>query len=296
MSALIKLPNSLELIKLCWLVAEGRVCNLISEKYHAHDEVFITRLLFGEVKEEFNKANELGLFEQSFENDLLLLFNEPTLRDDVRRLSTGIIAHITYHEPQMERISGGDFGLAVIRPNVQKIKQGNLRESMHQQGLLCQAKRQTIKGDFGYLTDRQKEVLPNHLDYLAVLLYKYSDTQRIILQPFEWSDCKWNDIDDVVYFLANYLSAKTTNSGNLLTLLGEGIFGTADARVIESVICPDDIPHIKIQITWRDGPPPPPIEPGPQGLYRENPLQSQYNISRNVPRPNIQRMRGRLSN
>lgn len=267
MSSLINLPETLGLIKRCWCLSEERVCNLISNKYHAHDEIFITRLLYGEMEEELNKCNKEGLFKTNFLNDLRSIFNTDELKYEVCRLSEGIIARITYHEPDMEKKSGADFGMAVIRPNIEKIKKNQLKHSMHQQGVLCQAKRQKINQNMGQLTDKQKEIIPGYLDFYALLLYVYSDCDRKQLQPFVWSNYKWSDVGEIEYFLKYYEDEETINSDKLLELLGNGRIGTENQDIINSIICPEIKSYIKIEITWTDGPPPPPGPDSPNNLY-----------------------------
>ena len=48
MQPITKLPRCLNLIVLCWNNAESKVCSLVEKKYWVHDEVFVTRLLYGD--------------------------------------------------------------------------------------------------------------------------------------------------------------------------------------------------------------------------------------------------------
>ena len=70
MRNLMKIPKTLKLLQECWMSAENRVRGLIAKKYHIHDEVFITRLFYGELYEEFEKKNSSKNFERAFQDDL----------------------------------------------------------------------------------------------------------------------------------------------------------------------------------------------------------------------------------
>ena len=290
MKSLINLPNTLNLIKIAWTASEKRVCSLISTKYFNHDETFITRLLIGEIRETLNEFNEKRLFEINFLKDLELFFDDTKLKKEIVRLSKNLIARITYHEPEMEKISGADFGLAVIRPNVSKIKQNRLKESMHKQGLLCQAKRQKDNGKMGTLTDHQKEIAPSCLKYYSIVLYTYSDKNRKNLQPFSWSNHEWDDIYDIEDFLKYYEEEDKILSDEIIEFLGRGEIGTGDQNIINSIICPDDTTHLKIEVTWSTGnPDPPPDDPDPLDLFRKKTQRT--NIHRQVHRPPVQHVK-----
>ena len=249
-------------VKHIWSMAEQRVCQLVSTKYRAHDEVFISRLFYGEIKEAFDKVNEDGSFKEVFSKDLAEVFKEQSLKGEVARLSEGIFANIVYHEPQMERQSGADFGFAVIKPDFEKIGYDRLTYKMRRQGLLCQAKRQKPNGEFGNLTSRQIEVIPSHLDYFAVLLYRYKEKERLNLLPFAWWSDDFIDVNEIINFLNDHDDFELFNSSEIVQSLADGFIGTDDQEIIKSVICPEDMPHVIVEITWRDGyPPPPPISP-----------------------------------
>jgi len=293
-----KLPQTLSLISKCWLNAEQRVCKLISTKYHAHNEVTITHLLYGEVKEEFDKINENGTFARVFSKDLFAQFKDRKLADEVSRLSKGIIARISYHEPQMEIISGADFGLAVVRPFFEKIREDRLKYTMQRQGLLCQAKRQQFNGKLGQLTLHQMEVIPKHIAYFALLLYlyRYSDRERKNLLPFAWWHESTCDIDDIIDFLNNFDAEETVSSVDLIHSLGEGNIGTDDQDIINSIICPEELPYILVEITWRDGFPPKPPSGPRSGLSFEtknfeNNLNTQKLVHRIIHHRRVQHVK-----
>jgi len=159
---LIGIPRTLALLKQCWNAAELRVCESVSQHFHAHDEVFITRLLHGKLHEEFEKKNSSKQFETELRGDLTEAFQKDGVgRDEIQRVATGVVARVTYHEPHVERKSGGDLGLMVCRPQVSRhIIRQYLSCRLHRQGLLCQGKREHRDGSLGELTKNQRKVLP----------------------------------------------------------------------------------------------------------------------------------------
>lgn len=279
---------TLNLIKKCWTTAEQRVRELISSKYHAHDEVFITRLLIGEVNDEFDNINDNGTFEETFKRDLADVYCDPKLLDEVSRLSKGIIARIVYHEPQMEKISGADFGLVLIKPIFELSRDNRLLYTIHRRGLLCQAKRQKENGKMGKLTSRQIDVIPEHLRYFTILLYKYSDKDRHDLLPFTWWNDRFPDIDEIIGLLNDPTGEDTISSCDLIQLLGDGHIGTDDKDIINESICFEEMPYISVEITWRDGfPPKPPSGPNLGMSYDKNVYFGSSVLKKQYTRRNI---------
>ena len=275
MESPIKIPRTLSLLQNCWASAEGRVCKLISKRYLAHDEVFITRLFYGQLRERFTKKNRKSAFERSFAEDLRAIYSSKDFSSEVERVSRGIIARVSYHEPATERLSGADMGLAVVRPNVEFFfpdspawgglaaassalgaRNWRLKHSLNKQGLLCQAKRQTSRRTWGKLTQNQKSVLPSHLEYTAFLFYGYSDVGRTRLKPFLWKTCGGISIQTVEQWLRRPKLKETFTSQDVLAALAAGDVGTADQEIIRTAICPEAIAHLKIEITWKQGYPP----------------------------------------
>jgi hypothetical protein len=168
LKSLIALPSTISLLVQCWEAAEERVCHLVTDRYTVHDEVFITRLFCGELGWLLRQESECGKFSAAFLEDLGTAFRNVTsshkgVYQELRRISSGLIARIRYHEPAVEGMTGGDLGIAVMRPNVRMGKTNQLTHELHEQGLLCQAKRQARSRTWGSLTNKQKEVLPGRL-------------------------------------------------------------------------------------------------------------------------------------
>ncbi|MFA5191441.1 MAG: hypothetical protein WC740_11980, partial [Verrucomicrobiia bacterium] len=218
----------------------------------------ITRLLCAEITHELDVMNKAYAFTLAFSEDLRQAFPSQDFGNEIVRLSHGLIGRIKYHG-ELEPLTGGDMGIALRRPHVWRKNHRTLSHGLHLQGLLCQAKRQKPSGGFGGLTSRQREVLPERLAYLSILLYTYSDAQRLHLQPLDWLLCEGIELADIEAFLAAGDVYGTMRSTNILIALGNGDIGTDDQHIIDTVICPAVKPYICIEVTWPDdgGPPPP---------------------------------------
>src|SRR5262245_56504019 len=110
-------------------------------------------------------------------------------------------------------------------------------------------------GHWGTLTERQKQVLPGHLSFCAILLYDYSDACRRSLLPFQWRSCRGADIAEVMPWLQAPRDSECVPSPSILRGLCEGHIATNDAPTIRELICPHQIDHLRLEITWPGGPP-----------------------------------------
>lgn len=266
MESLLELPETLKLLKSCWSSAENSARDLFTKKYKIHTEVTINQLFYGELSERFRKANDRNAFSQAVLTDLAPLATSPSLMDAARRITAGIVARVSYHEPQVEVHTGGDLGLTVIRPSFTKARSCRGFSSwLHEQGLLCQAKRQTKDGKWGLFTQKQKEVLPKHIRYLILLLYGYSGPRRDVLDTFMWKSCANNDLETINKWLHSNVLDGIIYSPEVIELLGNGKLGTDDEKTIEEVICAGNNSYLKVEITWPKGPPPDPDSPPPRG-------------------------------
>jgi hypothetical protein len=157
----------------------------------------------------------------------------------------------TLHKRPTERITGGDIGILIIRPNV--YEQGDyIRITDHRRGLLCQAKLKNQKGKWGSFTKRQVQVLPERLSYLSLLLYSYGDEARRSFNPFSWQLCNSAEFSEIRNWLKNDNFPKLVTSDHIVTNLGYGNIGTDDDAIIDSVISPSRNPTLVIRITWPD--------------------------------------------
>ena len=98
-------------------------------------------------------------------------------------------------------------GIVVVRPGVQTVRLAGPDRTIDQyrRGLLCQAKMFRRNSQWGGLTPRQRQVLPNKLNYLALLLYRYIDqnAERRILRPFDWQLAREATIEQIQSWLAD---------------------------------------------------------------------------------------------
>ncbi len=264
MRSLLALPRTLDLLVRCWSGAEADVRRLVAEKYTAHDEVFINRLFYGELAARLRAANGQQEYSQAVLADLRELTGTGPLAKEARRVTAGIIARASYHEPRIESVTGGDLGLTIVRPSFASSGDGrSLASWLHEQGLLCQAKRQTADGKWGSLTARQKEVLPQHMPYLAILLYRYSDGRRHDLADFTWKPCASMNLTGIERWLRASDLTGIMHSPKVIYKLGNGELGTGDEDIIRDVICVGDTACLKVEITWPEGRPPSPDDPPP---------------------------------
>lgn len=254
---LVSLPRTLALVTRCYQSAEKEVRRLIREKYTAHDEVFINRLFYGELRVLFVQANQDKEVSSALAEDLNELFGDEVAGKEIRRISGGLVARVSYHEPHVEKVSGGDLGFTFVRPKFIRIEKTKLSHGLHEQGILCQAKRQGADGRWGSLTASQRRILPQHVAYLVLLLYGYADRTRKSLKEFSWEPCNGRPLTLVEEWLQNGDFPSTLTSPDLLEKLAMGIIGTNDNNTINTVICPGTRAFIRVEIRWRDGYPQP---------------------------------------
>jgi hypothetical protein len=267
MNSLTALPRTLELLIRCWMNAETEVRRLVTEKYTVHDEVFINRMFYGELCACLHAANERKEFSQAVLADLQHSTSTSDLRDAARRVTAGIVARVSYHEPHVEAVTGGDMGFTVVRPSFAvSANRKDFSSWLCEQGLLCQAKRQKPDGSWGTLTTKQKKILPGQFDYLALLLYGYSDSSRVALADFAWKSCAGRDLVSIDSWLKASGLDDIMRSPEVIDRLGNGRLGTNNEDVIRDVICAGDTAQLKVEVTWPDGPPPPDDPPPPLPL------------------------------
>jgi hypothetical protein len=265
MSELLPIPQTIALLKTCWETAEARVCREVGTKYRESDEETITVLLCGELRQEFDERNANREFEYAFAVDLRDHFPF----SDLNWVSHGLIGRVAHHPTHVEKTTGGDFGLVIGRPQVEH--RWETEVSMHSQGLLVQAKKQSKTGKVGKLTKVQRTVLPAKLEYTAFVLYMYAPGGPE-LAPFAWVCADGRQLPAVEADLAklNGAHSKTINgfreimtgsvssSTDIIEAVSQGARGTSDQRVIDMEICPAQASSVTIEITWRDGKPPEP--------------------------------------
>jgi hypothetical protein len=253
MHKILLIPATLNIVTNCWKEAEAELRGGIEKKYHDLDEEFITRLFYGEFAYSLNQASGKGLIRRAFLIDLQNAF--PKLRNsrELNAIPNALIAEVSLHKREVERITGGDFGLTIIRPQVfsPPYNKHELWIEQYEQGLLCQAKIKRRNGKFGKLTKKQKEVLPGRMDYLSLLLYSYKDDpNRCQLNEFCWQLCKNASIESAEEWLKLSNFPNTITSEKIIKDLGSGLIGTHDREIIKNIIRSKDKPNIIIRIFW----------------------------------------------
>ena len=265
MSRLLPIPRTISLLKTCWQAAEERVCREVGTKYHESDEEAITVLLFGELREEFDQRNIYREFEKSFAADL----RDRYPMTDLTWVANGLIGRVVHHPRHIEKRTGGDFGLVLSRPQVEHGWKTDI--SMHAQGLLVQAKKQSRKGTIGTLTKTQCLVLPERLEYTAFILYMYA-TAGAELAPFAWVCADGRQLQDIetdlgklnrkhpktIHGFREIMTGSVFSSCDIIEAVSQGLRGTSDKHIIDEQICPALTPSVTIEITWRDDTPPDP--------------------------------------
>lgn len=263
MQAILQIPSTLEVIKKCWKIAEGKLQTLIKEKHPDLDEEFITRLFYGEFSFSVRRASEKGTISKAFLNDLEQAF--PNL-GYIGQLDVfeGLIAEVLLHKKEVEKFTGGDFGLTIIRPIVQMSQscsgQAVFTKDEYPCGLLCQAKIKRRNGKWGDLR-RQRGVLPDRIKYLVLLLYSYADKERRQLNEFFWQLCQDVTPKEVEIWLKSDKFPNKKDSGEIISLLGNGIIGTDNRAIIQNIIMSKTKPYLSIRIFW-----PPDKDPGKEIL------------------------------
>jgi hypothetical protein len=253
MQTILQIPYTLEVIKNCWKNAESELRSLIKEKHPDLDEEFITRLFYGEFSFSVHRVSKKGDISKAFLNDLEQAFRNLGYPGQLD-VFEGLIAEVSLHKREIEKFTGGDFGLTIIRPIVQ-ISQSYSGQAVftideYPCGLLCQAKIRRRNGNWGKLSKRQKDVFPDRIKFLGLLLYSYSDEDRHKLNKFEWQLCQDASLSEVEDWLKSNKFPDTKSSGEIISLLGNACIGTDDPEIIEKNIRPKTKPNLCIRIFW----------------------------------------------
>ncbi len=250
---IMQIPATLESLSLCWKLAEQALQNTIRCDLRGADEETITLLFYLQFAEQLRQRSHARLFAQAFLDDLGKNF--PDLKDspELRKIAEGLVADITLHKRATEKITGGDFGLMIIRPQVTRID-NLLKIGDYRRGILCQAKLKGEKGTWGSFTKRQMKLLPERMSYLSLLLYSYKDAQRHDLQDFQWHVCLPNETLDL---LEGHLKTDTFpalhESRTVIGAVGYGRIGTDDDKILDQFVSPKRNPTLIIRISWPDG-------------------------------------------
>jgi hypothetical protein len=253
MSRPLAIPHTLSVVVNCWMNAEMALRNVVKEKHQDIDEECITRLFYGELGYVLRKASQEKTVERAFRSDLLRAFPETQFSRAIESTATNLVADVSLHKRDTEKLTGGDFGLTLVRP----VLSGFGPWTKGERGLLCQAKIRRRSGAWGRLTPNQERILSDRTRYLALLLYSYSDPARQCLNEFKWQLCRDMTINKVKGCLTRSEFPSAIGSKEVIERLGNSTAGTNDPSKIREIIRPEGMPHLELRIFWPDDKAPP---------------------------------------
>ena len=247
---ILRIPHTLRVVSDCWYVAEESLQTDMKEHYLGVNEESITQMFHGKLTEAMKIASNAQRIEYAFLADLRNAFPDLCSGPELRRLAHGLIVDVTLHKRGTESITGGDIGFMIIRPRIQDSGQA-LKVGSYRRGLLTQAKLERATGEWGGFTRQQKKVLPDRLQYLALLLYSYEDEERRSLRQFQWQLChSTSSIEEVAKWLRRRSFPSIVSSHAIIEGIGNGEIGTDDDRIIDEIIAPTKNPALVITIAW----------------------------------------------
>lgn len=173
----------------------------------------------------------------------------------LKHLTDGLVARLRKQQSTEEMETGGDFGLLIVEPQfrLRWDKQLDLYRAGLKRGLLVQAKRRCLDGRWNQFTTKQKEVLPERLDYTALLRYDFVDYSRKSLHEFNWHLLSGITITEIIHWLKSDEFPIPVTTSAIVDGLSKGEYGTDDKEVIEQEICPDAGSYTVIEIDWKEG-------------------------------------------
>jgi hypothetical protein len=281
MQEILPIPLTLGVVVECWDKAESELRKSIKQKHQDADEEFITRLFLDEFRYLLRKASANKRISQAFLKDLQQVFPELAYTHEIAIVSEDLIADVSLHRRSVEKLTGGDFGLTITRPQVSlsgfpshslsyndsEYIHCQMGVSEYQRGLLCQAKLKGRDGRWGKLTRQQKSLLPDRINYFGLLLYQYSDKERYKLSHLSWLLCQNETAETVNDWLKSGKFSSISSSAEIITQLGNARIGTDNPDILREVIRPTGRPYIVITISWPDDKRPPDSVP----VYLQNP-------------------------
>jgi hypothetical protein len=176
MNGQIKLINSVKLIGKLFRRAEESVKTEVDNTFKSANEEQITTILQSSLAKELNEANKLKIIERAFLQDLRngiqkhSNYQFPSQADIyMSDISRGLIAKVSWHSKQEESITGGDFGLAIIQPELAfKNQELSIKRGENIYGLLVQAKKRLYNGEWGRIEGNQRKILKDRLGYVSL--------------------------------------------------------------------------------------------------------------------------------
>jgi len=253
-----RIPNLASLISDCWNRAELALRDQIKQELPDINEGTLTVLLSGKLRAEFKSISDKGAVADAFQRDLCLSFpgiDRATLGSKIARR---LIATVHFHQKEVEKHTGGDFGIVFRRPVVRLAAYSGSKLTIvdgRRQGLLCQAKIFRRDSSWAKLSANQRKVIRERLGYFALALYSYADQsgERCELDPIRWQVTRDFELKAVDGWLRSGSFPSLTDSQLIIKQLAQGEIGTDDENTIADNIAPQMRPAFEITIGWRDG-------------------------------------------
>ena len=159
MRSVLRIPKTLDLLCKCWAQAEAALQSYIKVNSPDIDEEIITHFFYARLSESLRVSSEHKAIETAFLSDLRASSIGHVRDDDLQRIARGLVADVLIHRRNTERLTGGDFGLMIVRPHIEPGYR-SLKISDYRRGVLTQAKLKHADGRWGTFTPNQERVLP----------------------------------------------------------------------------------------------------------------------------------------
>jgi hypothetical protein len=258
-----QITNVVRVLARCWETAERKTRSVIARKYYGADETQITFLFRGELRYAVAQASDAREFEHAFLADIRAAF--PQLGYGGESIARGLIASVNFHNQKHEaHTSSADLGLVLTRPDVNAVTWSDTELKISHdvpQALLAQAKlgkpklvrSSTLK--WGGLTKKQRNKVPDVIQYHSLLLYRYGDKDYKELKPFGWQLCQGYEVDNLREWLRQGCFPEERSSEQILLELARAKIGTNDRNIIERIVDPHNpkTGYLEIRISWGDG-------------------------------------------
>lgn len=239
-------------------VAEKGMQEHIRKFYHKSNEECVTHMFYGQLMYGLKEASNNGAIENAFLKDLKAIdiagsnIIQYQWESIAKSKAKSLIAEVVLHNKRQEGRTGGDFGLIIMRPQLEVSGKKLSIFKGKRRGLLCQAKMRDEEGNWDDFTENQKTILPNYLKFTAVPLYSYDDEKRTIFNPIRWISCRDMKLDDVVNKIKIGPYDDLLNTGKIIQGLGNGVIGTPKDSDINNVIALSSRPFFEVKIYWKN--------------------------------------------
>lgn len=202
----------------------------------------------------------LKSIQDAFCTDIIehLPFKERTtgIKQDINILKANMIVKILWHSIQREGKTGGDLGLVFCNPVIYSsdYMTTKIENISARRGLLVQAKLKKYNENRGDFTVTQTELLPERMEYAAILLYDYKDLNNKDMYPFRWLPCNGLSFASLCEMLSkdNIPTSLQMNTSSILQRLVKGRIGTDSKNIIDKYIYPEVSQYLEITLTWKD--------------------------------------------